>query len=87
MTGDNPLVTGGRSFHQGQDGFSAEPLERHLYAMKSKGSVAEEASVALLPSVTLTFQKPACQGFACLPAGREIASPGPGHACPTQYHL
>jgi len=31
--------------------------------MKSKASVVEEASVVLLPSVTLTFQKPAFQGF------------------------
>ncbi len=40
-----------------------ETLERHLYTIKSKGSVAEETSVVLLPSATLTSQKPASQGF------------------------
>jgi hypothetical protein len=36
---------------------------RHLYTMKSQGSLAEESSIALSPLVTVTFQIPACQGF------------------------
>ena len=65
----------------GLGGAVGETLERHLYTMKSKASVAEEAFVALLPSVTLTFQKPACQGFGDSLSRSRAGPPNPNTIC------